>query len=189
MQALASTDTLTDSFDYRVTDGLGGRSIATLAVTIGGTDEPGITLSRVAPLSSDVTLGAGNDRLQLSATGLATVPLSTAHIDGGAGTDTLALIDWNGTYTLPQIAAGIVHVETIELAGGSVQTQLNLTAADLLALAPLDNILRFTGGAEDRIHFDASFIAGADTSIGGIVYHVYTSGTATAYVDVALPVV
>ncbi len=185
VQALGSTQSLTDVFDYRVTDGLGGRTTASLTVTIGGSDEPGLSQTYTAPVTGNITLAATNDVLTL-ANG-ATV---SGSVDGGAGIDTLPLRDWAGTISLSQIVhGGISHFETIILSGSSVSTTLNLTGADAAALLPVDSILRFTGGPEDAIHLDASFLQGADQTVGATLYHVFTSGAVTAYVDAALPVI
>jgi Ca2+-binding RTX toxin-like protein len=119
--------------------------------------------------------GAGDDRIQIS-------DLTFLNIDGGTGTDTLALTGSGLTLNLASIAdTKLQDIEAIDLGSGG--NGLRLTALEVRNLSETSNTLRVTGGAGASIQFDdTGWVQGAAS--GGFV--TFTNGTATALVAEAL---
>jgi Ca2+-binding RTX toxin-like protein len=119
--------------------------------------------------------GAGDDRIQVA-------DLTFLNIDGGTGTDTLALTGSGLTLNLASIGdTKLQSIEAIDL--GSGWNTLRLTALEVRNLSETSNTLRVTGGLGAGIQFDdAGWVQGA--TLGGFV--TFTNGTATAIVAQAL---
>jgi Ca2+-binding RTX toxin-like protein len=119
--------------------------------------------------------GAGDDRVQV-------VDLTFLNIDGGSGTDTLALTGSGLTLNLANIAdSKLQSIEAIDLGAGG--NTLRLTALEVLNLSETSNTLRVTGGTGASLSFDdTGWVQGA-TADGFVTF---TNGTATALVAEAL---
>jgi hypothetical protein len=119
--------------------------------------------------------GAGDDRLVVS-------DFTFLNIDGGTGTDTLALTGSGLTLNLASIAdTKLQGIEAIDLGAGG--NTLRLTALELRNLSDTSNTLRVTGGTGAAIQFDdTGWVQGA-TAAGFVTF---TNGTATALVAEAL---
>ncbi len=128
----ASTSKLT-SVDASATSGNVTMSIdAAKATYLGGTGVDTVTVSTAtsaAPVSKAITLGAGDDKLDLSAITAANQIAAGAKFDGGEGTDTLVLdvvaaandqLSANGTFE--KQATGFEKLQLTQLAGTTVKT-------------------------------------------------------------------
>ncbi|MFO0451399.1 MAG: calcium-binding protein [Pseudomonadota bacterium] len=90
--------------------------------------------------------GAGNDLIQVA-------DLNFRNVDGGSGTDTLALTGSGQTLNLASIAdTKLQSIEAIDLGAGG--NTLRLTALEVLNLSDTTNTLRVTGGAGAVLTFD-----------------------------------
>jgi Ca2+-binding RTX toxin-like protein len=119
--------------------------------------------------------GAGDDRIQIA-------DLTFLSIDGGSGTDTLALTGSGLTLNLASIAeTKLQDIEAIDLGAGG--NTLRLTAQEVLNLSDASNTLRLSGGAGASVQFDDTGWVRGGTSDGFISF---TNGTATAIVAQAL---
>ena len=128
---------------------------------------------------ADVLIGgAGNDTLSVS-------DLSFQRVDGGTGTDTLALAGSGMSLNLTTIGnPKIQNFEVIDLTGTGNNT-LTVTALELLNLSPVSNTLKVTGNAGDSLTFDlVNWTKGATVSN----FTTYTKGQATLQVNTALTV-
>jgi Ca2+-binding RTX toxin-like protein len=119
--------------------------------------------------------GAGDDRIQVA-------DLAFLNIDGGTGTDTLALTGSGLTLNLASIAdTKLQGIEEIDLGAGG--NTLRLTALEVRNLSETSNTLRVTGATGASVSFDdTGWVQGA-TSDGFVTF---TNGTATAIVAQAL---
>ena len=112
---------------------------------------------------ADVLLGgAGDDTIHVS-------DLSFRRVDGGSGTNTLAL---DGGHQMLDLTAvpdtRLRNIEVVDLGGGN---GLNLSAHALLNLSGTSNTLRVTGNASDTVSAsDANWVATATTPDGFIQY-------------------
>jgi Ca2+-binding RTX toxin-like protein len=119
--------------------------------------------------------GAGDDRIQIS-------DLSFLNIDGGTGTDTLALTGSGLTLNLASIGdTKLQDIEAIDLGAGG--NTLRLTALEVRNLSETSNTLRVSGGTGATVQFDdTGWVQGATS--GGFVS--FTNEAATALVAEAL---
>ncbi|MBF0183927.1 MAG: FG-GAP repeat protein [Magnetococcales bacterium] len=110
--------------------------------------------------------GEGNDTITVS-------DLTYQLVDGGIGTDTLALSGAGMTLTLANERGRIESIETINLTGAGNNT-LVLTDLDLLNLSDSSNTLTVDGDAGDTVR------GGTGWTDGGISggYHLYSKGQA-----------
>lgn len=113
--------------------------------------------------------GEGNDLLKYGAGDT---------IRGGDGYDML-LLDTDLVLSTETIET----IEEIDMSGNGNET-LTLTAADVLAVTDSENDLVISGDAGDSVSSTGqSWVQGADTYIENDVYNVYTSGSATLFID------
>ena len=128
---------------------------------------------------ADVMRGGGGDDL------LRIADLTFADLDGGSGTDTLALTGAGMVLDLTQIANNkLTEVEALDLTGSGNNT-LKLTALEVLNLSSTSNALRVDGDAGDQlVLIDAGWVRGA-TALG---YTSFTLGQATLAAAVAVTV-
>jgi Ca2+-binding RTX toxin-like protein len=119
--------------------------------------------------------GAGDDRIQIA-------DLAFLNIDGGSGTDMLALTGSGLTLNLASIGdTKLQDIEAIDLGAGG--NTLRLTALEVRNLSETSNTLRVTGATGASVSFDdTGWVQGA-TSDGFVTF---TNGTATAIVAQAL---
>ncbi|MFN7307964.1 MAG: hypothetical protein ACK5TQ_15490, partial [Acetobacteraceae bacterium] len=116
--------------------------------------------------------GAGDDRVQIA-------DLAFLNIDGGSGTDTLALTGSGLTLNLASIGdTKLQSIEAIDLGAGG--NTLSLTALEVLNLSDASNTLRVTGGTGASVSFDdAGWVRGA--TAGG--FTTYSNGQAQVEVQ------
>jgi methionine-rich copper-binding protein CopC len=120
--------------------------------------------------------GAGNDRI--------IVPdLLFQRIDGGGGTDTLALMGAGLDLVLADVHGKLRNIETIELTG-SGDNSLHVTAAEVTSLSNSSNTLTVTGNAGDSLHLGATWVN--DGIVSGL--HKYHLGAAIVLVGIAVTV-
>ncbi len=122
--------------------------------------------------------GEGNDVVTVS-------DLNFQLVDGGTGTDTLALSGSGIAMTLASERGRIESIEIIDLTGSGNNT-LNLTALDLRNLSDSSNTLLVKGNAGDVVNavLGAGFATGSDQVVEGVTYHTYTQGAAVLLVGV-----
>ncbi|MFO0451400.1 MAG: hypothetical protein ACK52I_22545 [Pseudomonadota bacterium] len=111
--------------------------------------------------------GAGNDLIQVA-------DLNFRNVDGGSGTDTLALTGTGQTLNLASIADNkLQSIEVIDLGSGG--NTLRLTALEVLNLSDTSDTLRVTGGAGAGLRLDdAGWSRGATAGS----FTTYTNGQA-----------
>ncbi len=119
--------------------------------------------------------GEGDDNINVS-------DLDFQLVNGGAGSDTLALAGNSLNLNLSNIHGKVSSIEAINLTGKGNNT-LALTAVDLLNLSDSSNSLTVDGNAGDRV-----FGLDSDWTDGGISgnYHLYTHGTAELLVGISV---
>jgi hypothetical protein len=122
--------------------------------------------------------GAGNDLIRVSST-------TFWHVDGGSGTDTLAILGGGRTLDLTALANNkISGIERIDITGGGDNT-LDIAMGDLLDLSDSTNQLMVNGNAGDTVDLVGTWSAGA--AVGG--YDTYTQGAAKILIDIDIFVV
>ncbi|MEL7333334.1 MAG: cadherin domain-containing protein, partial [Cyanobacteria bacterium J06560_2] len=120
--------------------------------------------------------GAGNDRIVISDS-------SFQRIDGGAGTDTLALDGSDLTLDIADVRGLIRNVEHIELTGSGDNT-LDVKLRDLVNLSDTSNRLIVTGDAGDQvISIDQDWTRGGIEVIDGTTFNTYSNGAAELLID------
>jgi Ca2+-binding RTX toxin-like protein len=121
--------------------------------------------------------GAGNDSFIWD-------PADITEVSGGAGNDTLKLTGSGQSLDLAGKAGTLyTGLEAIDLAGTG-NNSLTVTAQNVVDLSDTTNQLTVTGNAGDVLTSTGQgWIPGADQTIGGILYHNYTSGAAALHVQ------
>ncbi len=123
--------------------------------------------------------GAGNDGILWDAADI----LTASAIDGGLGTDTLMLLGANQTIDLTAINdTYIANIEMIDITGSGHNT-LTLNNTDLSALSTTTDTLFVHGNAGDTVNLSGGWSDAGTTTINSILYHQYTLGGLTAYLD------
>jgi hypothetical protein len=111
--------------------------------------------------------GGGDDRIQVA-------DLTFLNIDGGTGTDTLALTGSGLTLNLASIGdTKLQGIEAIDLGAGG--NTLRLTALEVRNLSDASNTLRVTGGTGASVQFDDTGWVRGGTSDG---FTTFTNGQA-----------
>jgi hypothetical protein len=137
-------------------------------------------------LADTINGGGGEDRLRGFA-GNDTLIIgdgSFVRVDGGAGTDTLRLAGGSAiNLDLSTLATGAIKdIEQIDLVVGSLANTLIVTEQSLLNLSSTSDVLKVFGDNNDQV--TATGFANMGSVIeNGITYKVYTSGSATLWVQ------
>jgi hypothetical protein len=131
-----------------------------------------------AGTGADVLIGgAGNDVFNVS-------DLAFSSINGGAGTNTLALTSSGLALDLGSFGNRIQNIEVINLAGTGNNT-LAVSAADVLNVSVTSHTLKVEGNAGDTVTMlGTGWVAG--TTSGG--FTTYTNGLATLQLSTALTI-
>ncbi len=156
--------------------------------TLKGTATGDILLGQAG---DDVLLGEGAIDVLLGATGNDWLQVQDANfrrVDGGSGTDTLALYGYNGqAWDLTTLAPGnrIKNIETIDIRNyGS--NLLTLNQATILQLTDT-KILTINGDSSDKINLSPGFSSSGTQYANGQTYNVYESGLAQAWINATIP--
>ncbi|MEQ1816168.1 MAG: hypothetical protein ABL861_06810 [Nitrosomonas sp.] len=119
--------------------------------------------------------GEGNDNIGIS-------DFDFLQVDGGAGSDTLALVGSDINLNLAHVRNKISSIEGIDLAGKGNNT-LTLAPMDLLNLSDNSNTLKIDGNVGDHI-FGLSH-GWTDGGISGD-YHIYTQDAAVLQINTSV---
>jgi len=123
--------------------------------------------------------GQGNDTIKVP-------DLKFQKVDGGSGTDTLALTGAGLNLNLADFRNQLSGIERIDLTGSGNNT-LTLLKRDAVNLSDTGNSLQVDGNAGDHYHFsDTGWVKGADVSLVGVVYHTFDNGAAHLLLNAAL---
>ncbi|WP_041430744.1 FG-GAP-like repeat-containing protein [Synechococcus sp. PCC 6312] len=132
----------------------------------------------------DVLLGGvGNDWLQVQDTNF-------RRVDGGSGTDTLALYGYNGqAWDLTTLAPGsrLQDLEVLDIRNHG-SNLLGLNSVTILKLSSNTNILTINGDSTDRINLSPDFNANGNQYISGENYAVYQAGAAQVWINTVIPI-
>ena len=121
--------------------------------------------------------GEGNDVLAVSST-------SFQRVVGGNGSDTLRLDGTGLSLNLTTLKDNpIVDIEAIDITGSGNNT-LTLNQREVLNISGDSNTLLVRRNAGDVVNIGLGWTQGANQTIGGIAYHVFTQGVATLVVQV-----
>ena len=161
---------------------LGTVASETLTGTVGADDI-------VAGLGNDTLDGKGGADALLGGGGNDTIKvadLAFQRVDGGAGTDTLALDGKGFTLDLSTIAnTKLQNIETIDLTGTGNNT-LKLSALEVLNLSSTTNTLKVDGNAGDSVNFSGETWTHTG-SAGG--YATFVNGQATVLLNTAVSLI
>lgn len=130
----------------------------------------------------DVLLGgAGNDWLQVQ-------DINFRRVDGGSGTDALALYGYNSqAWDLTTLAPGsrIRNIESIDVRnyGGNL---LTLNQASILKMTDT-RIMTINGDSSDKINLSPDFTRSRTEYVDGRAYIVYQSEAAEAWINSIIP--
>lgn len=131
--------------------------------------------------------GSGNDQLRGGAGDdvLDYDPDDVFTVDGGTGTDTLAIQGEGVALDLGGVAgAPITGIEFIDLTGIGFNTLL-LREADIVSLSDDTDVLRINGDG-DQVIADGTWTAGGTANIDGLDYREYTLGNATLLIQTSV---
>ncbi len=121
--------------------------------------------------------GQGNDVLAVSST-------SFQRVVGGNGADTVRLDGSGLSLNLTTLKDNrIVDIETIDLTGSGNNT-LTLNSREVLNISGDSNQILVRRNAGDVVNIGLGWTQGANQTIGGIVYHIFTQGVARLGVQV-----
>jgi Ca2+-binding RTX toxin-like protein len=120
--------------------------------------------------------GSGNDTLRIP-------NFDFQSLDGGAGTDTLVLNGTGLNLNLIALGAKLHDLEGIRL--NSANTLL-LTAETVQNLSTTSNRLIVDGTANSSLYAGLGWTQGADATANDQIYHTYTQGAATLWVNTAI---
>jgi Ca2+-binding RTX toxin-like protein len=127
--------------------------------------------------------GAGDDTFVFDAA-------DTKIVAGDAGTDTLRFDFSRQSLDLAGKAGSVyTGLECIDL-GGTGDNGLSFRAVDVVKLSGTTNDLFIRGNAGDSVSSTGQgWVAGGDQTIGGVLYHSYTSGEAHLHVQAGIDAV
>jgi S-layer protein len=127
------------------------------AVTGGDGDDEITVLNADTPIDQEISLGAGDDAIDLSNGGTVTAVAPTATIDGGAGTDLLAMDSIAAAGADAAFAAKFTNFELLEIAEKVVLDNGVDTAQDVTVdLSVLEYDYVITNGTTDSADVDIS---------------------------------
>ncbi len=112
----------------------------------------------------------------------------TDTISGGSKMDTVRILDGQNINLsgVTNLSTNLTNIEHIDLVDGSASNTLTLGAQDVLDITDGDNTLYIDGDASDNLVLssaDGTWTQGAKTTVNGVTYASYTSGTATVNVQ------
>ncbi|TBU74781.1 hypothetical protein DNJ99_23640 [Pseudomonas daroniae] len=102
-------------------------------------------------------------------------------IDGRGGEDTIQL-RYGESLSGTELASNLRSIEVLDLSAKGANAITGLTAQDVLDIAG-GNLLTILGDDEDSVALGSGWMPGADVNVGGDLYHAYTNGAATLYVQ------
>ena len=121
--------------------------------------------------------GKGNDVLAVSST-------TFNRVVGGSGSDTLRLDGTGLSLNLTTLKDNrVVDVEAIDIRGSGNNT-LMLTQREVLNISGDSNRLLVRRNTGDVVNIGLGWTQGANQTISGVVYHIFTQGAATLGVEV-----
>jgi hypothetical protein len=109
--------------------------------------------------------------------------LNFQSLDGGTGTDTLLLDGTGLMLDLTTLGAKLHDLEAIDLNGANT---LTLTAAAVQALSTTSDRLVVEGTARSVVNAGGGWSQGADATANGHIYHTYTQGAASLWINTAI---
>jgi hypothetical protein len=130
---------------------------------------------------ADVLRGfAGNDTIVFDATGFTL-------IDGGTGTDTLAMVTSTGlNLDLSKLLSGTIRdIEVIDMKVSQGNNVLTVTQQSLIDLSSTTDILKVLGDNSDKV-IATGFTSAADKFEDGITFKVYKNGTAELWAQLGV---
>ncbi|BBL74415.1 beta strand repeat-containing protein [Methylomagnum ishizawai] len=175
----------------------GGPAFAGDVTYLGGSNADSLTGTNtaerfVAGQGDDTLVGGGGADVLYGAEGDDTIQIADLDfqkIDGGSGTDTLALTGSGLNLDLANFRNQISGIEQIDL-GDSGNNTLTFTTRDMLNLSDTRNTLQVDGDAGDHYRFsDGGWVQGADVTLVGTTYHVFDNGVAHLLLDATLTAV
>ncbi|MES9938422.1 MAG: hypothetical protein ABW153_18410 [Sedimenticola sp.] len=138
-----------------------------------------------------IDAGGGDDTIILNGDNIAKLEegvfaLEPAHIDGGAGSDRLMLIDASLDFTA-LADDRIVDIEIFDLKTDSGVNELTITEQAVNNLLGDENgAIRIKGRGGGLVHTEGFSDSGVDRVYEGIHYDVYTLNSATLWIDQAI---
>jgi hypothetical protein len=123
---------------------------------------------------------AGNDTIVIDATGFTL-------IDGGTGTDTLAMVTSTGlNLDLSKLLSGQIRdIEIIDMKVSQGNNVLTVTEQSLINLSSTTDILKVLGDFSDKV-IATGFTSAADKFEDGITFKVYKNGTAELWAQLGV---
>ena len=150
---------------------------ATTVIDIGITGDGNDTIKGLDAADSAYGM-RGDDRIEVDGSDFIV-------IDGGAGYDTLALVDDGTQIDFSNLlnngtVAGFEHIDMTDPGAQAI----TLTLADVLDMSDTTNTLFIDGGANDSVTLtDQGWVLQGQEDVGGTTYDVYASGDALLYID------
>ncbi|MDR2239743.1 MAG: hypothetical protein LBE33_04810 [Zoogloeaceae bacterium] len=133
---------------------------------------------------NDVLNGGGGVDVLLAYSGNDTIAVTDGNflrVDGGAGTDTLALSGSGALIDFAALEAGrVIDIERLNL-NGSGANQVSLDLQSVLAMSSSTDTVIVRGGSDDTVNLAVAdgFVQTGYQTISGVVYYQYEAGSTT----------